>query len=63
MRATIETHESSRTLPPIKVMVALGAEDLSIKVSDALPNVTASELTKSVAAVCELQLQKKVHGL
>lgn len=33
MRATIETHESSRTLPPIKVMVALGGEDLSIKVS------------------------------
>lgn len=32
MRATIETHESSRTLPPIKVMVALGGEDLSIKV-------------------------------
>ncbi|XP_075888331.1 pyruvate dehydrogenase (acetyl-transferring) kinase isozyme 2, mitochondrial-like [Nelusetta ayraudi] len=34
MRATIETHESSRTLPPIKVMVALGGEDLSIKMSD-----------------------------
>ncbi|TMS15661.1 [Pyruvate dehydrogenase (acetyl-transferring)] kinase isozyme 2, mitochondrial [Larimichthys crocea] len=31
MRATIETHEASRTLPPIKVMVALGGEDLSIK--------------------------------
>uniref|UniRef100_A0A674NPT1 Protein-serine/threonine kinase n=1 Tax=Takifugu rubripes TaxID=31033 RepID=A0A674NPT1_TAKRU len=34
MRATIETHESSRTLPPIKVMIALGGEDLSIKMSD-----------------------------
>uniref|UniRef100_A0A8C4DQ73 Protein-serine/threonine kinase n=1 Tax=Dicentrarchus labrax TaxID=13489 RepID=A0A8C4DQ73_DICLA len=34
MRATIETHEASRTLPPIKVMVALGGEDLSIKMSD-----------------------------
>lgn len=33
MRATIETHESSRTLPPIKVMIALGGEDLSIKVN------------------------------
>nr|XP_019959215.1 PREDICTED: pyruvate dehydrogenase (acetyl-transferring) kinase isozyme 2, mitochondrial-like [Paralichthys olivaceus] len=33
MRATIENHEASRTLPPIKVMVALGGEDLSIKVS------------------------------
>uniref|UniRef100_A0A671TWN5 Protein-serine/threonine kinase n=1 Tax=Sparus aurata TaxID=8175 RepID=A0A671TWN5_SPAAU len=34
MRATIETHEASRTLPPIKVMIALGGEDLSIKMSD-----------------------------
>ncbi|XP_030649897.1 pyruvate dehydrogenase (acetyl-transferring) kinase isozyme 2, mitochondrial isoform X3 [Chanos chanos] len=34
MRATIENHEASKTLPPIKVMVALGGEDLSIKMSD-----------------------------
>uniref|UniRef100_A0A4X2KEW8 Protein-serine/threonine kinase n=1 Tax=Vombatus ursinus TaxID=29139 RepID=A0A4X2KEW8_VOMUR len=34
MRATVESHESSLTLPPIKVMVALGEEDLSIKMSD-----------------------------
>uniref|UniRef100_A0A3Q3VNS5 Protein-serine/threonine kinase n=1 Tax=Mola mola TaxID=94237 RepID=A0A3Q3VNS5_MOLML len=34
MRATVETHESNRSLPPIKVMVALGGEDLSIKMSD-----------------------------
>ncbi|KAM6967316.1 pyruvate dehydrogenase (acetyl-transferring) kinase isozyme 2, mitochondrial-like [Tautogolabrus adspersus] len=34
MRATIENHEASRTLPPIKVMVALGREDLSITMSD-----------------------------
>uniref|UniRef100_A0A667WHF5 Protein-serine/threonine kinase n=1 Tax=Myripristis murdjan TaxID=586833 RepID=A0A667WHF5_9TELE len=34
MRATIENHEASRTLPPIRVMVALGGEDLSIKMSD-----------------------------
>lgn len=34
MRATVESHESSLTLPPIKVMVALGEEDLSIKVCD-----------------------------
>ncbi|KAK1877462.1 [Pyruvate dehydrogenase (acetyl-transferring)] kinase isozyme 2 mitochondrial [Dissostichus eleginoides] len=34
MRATIENHKASRTLPPIKVMVALGGEDLSIKMSD-----------------------------
>uniref|UniRef100_A0A672HS69 Protein-serine/threonine kinase n=1 Tax=Salarias fasciatus TaxID=181472 RepID=A0A672HS69_SALFA len=34
MRATVETHETSLTLPPIKVRVALGAEDLTIKMSD-----------------------------
>ncbi|KAM3863766.1 pyruvate dehydrogenase (acetyl-transferring) kinase isozyme 2, mitochondrial-like [Diretmus argenteus] len=34
MRATIENHEASRTLPPIQVLVALGGEDLSIKMSD-----------------------------
>ncbi|KAL4659896.1 pyruvate dehydrogenase (acetyl-transferring) kinase isozyme 2, mitochondrial-like [Arapaima gigas] len=34
MRATIENHESSSSLPPIQVMVALGGEDLSIKMSD-----------------------------
>ncbi|XP_028672894.1 pyruvate dehydrogenase kinase, isozyme 4 [Erpetoichthys calabaricus] len=33
MRATVETHES-RSLPPIEVMVALGKEDLTIKMSD-----------------------------
>lgn len=32
MRATIETHDHSSTLPPVEVMVALGDEDLSIKV-------------------------------
>ncbi|KAG8140134.1 hypothetical protein E2320_002863, partial [Naja naja] len=31
MRATVESHESSLTLPPIQVMVALGEEDLSIR--------------------------------
>ncbi|XP_061605769.1 pyruvate dehydrogenase (acetyl-transferring) kinase isozyme 2, mitochondrial-like isoform X2 [Phyllopteryx taeniolatus] len=31
MRATIENHEASRILPPIKVRVAVGEEDLSIK--------------------------------
>uniref|UniRef100_A0A8C4IG45 Protein-serine/threonine kinase n=1 Tax=Dicentrarchus labrax TaxID=13489 RepID=A0A8C4IG45_DICLA len=34
MRATIETHENSNNLPPIQVMVSLGGEDMSIKVSD-----------------------------
>ena len=32
MRATVETHETSPTLPPIKVRVSLGSEDLTIKV-------------------------------
>ncbi|XP_061448209.1 pyruvate dehydrogenase kinase, isozyme 2 isoform X3 [Rhineura floridana] len=34
MRATVESHESSPTFPPIKVMVSLGQEDLSIRMSD-----------------------------
>ncbi|XP_010791295.1 pyruvate dehydrogenase kinase, isozyme 4 [Gymnodraco acuticeps] len=34
MRATVETHETSITLPPIKVRVSLGTEDLTIKMSD-----------------------------
>lgn len=32
MRATVETHETSPTLPPIKVRISLGSEDLTIKV-------------------------------
>ncbi|NWU86428.1 PDK2 kinase, partial [Onychorhynchus coronatus] len=34
MRATVESHESSPRLPAVKVMVALGQEDLSIRVRD-----------------------------
>ncbi|XP_014459121.1 pyruvate dehydrogenase kinase, isozyme 2 isoform X2 [Alligator mississippiensis] len=34
MRATVESYENSPRLPPIRVMVALGEEDLSIKMSD-----------------------------
>ncbi|NXG02574.1 PDK2 kinase, partial [Sakesphorus luctuosus] len=34
MRATVESHENSPRLPAIKVMVALGQEDLSIRMSD-----------------------------
>ncbi|XP_052389172.1 pyruvate dehydrogenase (acetyl-transferring) kinase isozyme 2, mitochondrial-like isoform X2 [Carassius gibelio] len=34
MRATVETHESSLHLPPIKVRVSLGREDLTVKMSD-----------------------------
>uniref|UniRef100_A0A8C1M7S6 Protein-serine/threonine kinase n=1 Tax=Cyprinus carpio TaxID=7962 RepID=A0A8C1M7S6_CYPCA len=34
MRATVETHETSLHLPPIKVKVSLGREDLTVKMSD-----------------------------
>ncbi|KAJ3608897.1 hypothetical protein NHX12_023425 [Muraenolepis orangiensis] len=34
MRATVETHEDSLTLPPVKVRVALGSEDLLSQMSD-----------------------------
>ncbi|NWY20393.1 PDK1 kinase, partial [Aphelocoma coerulescens] len=34
MRATVESHENSPRLPAIKVMVALGQEDLSIRMND-----------------------------
>ncbi|NWT29164.1 PDK2 kinase, partial [Cardinalis cardinalis] len=34
MRATVESHENSPRLPAIRVMVALGQEDLSIRVRD-----------------------------
>ncbi|XP_067225260.1 pyruvate dehydrogenase (acetyl-transferring) kinase isozyme 2, mitochondrial isoform X2 [Chanodichthys erythropterus] len=34
MRATIENHKEDSNLPPIQVMVAIGGEDLTIKMSD-----------------------------
>ncbi|XP_029588454.1 pyruvate dehydrogenase (acetyl-transferring) kinase isozyme 2, mitochondrial isoform X1 [Salmo trutta] len=34
MRATVETHEMALHLPPVKVRVSLGSEDLTIKISD-----------------------------
>ncbi|NXT29955.1 PDK2 kinase, partial [Syrrhaptes paradoxus] len=34
MRATVESHENSPRLPAVRVMVALGQEDVSIKMSD-----------------------------
>uniref|UniRef100_A0A8C2GNZ1 Protein-serine/threonine kinase n=1 Tax=Cyprinus carpio TaxID=7962 RepID=A0A8C2GNZ1_CYPCA len=34
MRATIESHKEGSNLPPIQVMVAIGGEDLTIKMSD-----------------------------
>uniref|UniRef100_A0A8C5NDY9 Protein-serine/threonine kinase n=1 Tax=Gouania willdenowi TaxID=441366 RepID=A0A8C5NDY9_GOUWI len=34
MRATIETHVDKSSLPPVEVLVSLGGEDMSIRVSD-----------------------------
>uniref|UniRef100_A0A672M7B4 Protein-serine/threonine kinase n=1 Tax=Sinocyclocheilus grahami TaxID=75366 RepID=A0A672M7B4_SINGR len=34
MRATIENHKEGSNLPPIQVMVAIGGEDLTVKMSD-----------------------------
>ena len=34
MRATVETHNKSRQLPEIEVLVAKGEHDVSIRVSD-----------------------------
>ncbi|XP_043928236.1 pyruvate dehydrogenase kinase, isozyme 3 isoform X2 [Protopterus annectens] len=34
MRATVELHDEERAYPPIKALVTLGKEDLSIKISD-----------------------------
>lgn len=41
MRATVETHENSTHLPPIKVRVSLGHEDLTIKVCFPLEEIKA----------------------
>lgn len=43
MRATVETHETCTTLPVIKLRVALGEEDLTIKVEE--ENCLHSEMT------------------
>lgn len=54
MRATIETHESSRNLPPIKVMVSLGDEDLTIKVSCNLKKIKGQFILTSNFPPCRL---------
>lgn len=56
MRATVETHETSLTLPPIKVRVALGSEDLTIKVCENTENQRG--WNKS-----EKTLKNKIHFL
>ena len=58
MRATVESHESSLVLPPIKVMVALGEEDLSIKVCDPL----IQEPESSGVGTCQEMGSEKTLG-
>lgn len=52
MRATVETHEMSATLPSIKVRVSLGSEDLTIKVDEDGVEIMMKEvLWKSLTSV------------
>ncbi|XP_078080027.1 pyruvate dehydrogenase (acetyl-transferring) kinase isozyme 2, mitochondrial-like [Mustelus asterias] len=46
MRATVESHESSPHLPSIKVKVALGGEDVTIKMSDKGGGVPLSKIDR-----------------
>ncbi|XP_072343246.1 pyruvate dehydrogenase (acetyl-transferring) kinase isozyme 2, mitochondrial-like isoform X2 [Scyliorhinus torazame] len=46
MRATVESHESSPRLPSIKVKVALGGEDVTIKMSDKGGGVPLSKIDR-----------------
>ncbi|XP_062893650.1 pyruvate dehydrogenase (acetyl-transferring) kinase isozyme 2, mitochondrial-like isoform X2 [Mobula hypostoma] len=46
MRATVENYESSPHLPPIKVRVALGGEDVTIKMSDKGGGVPLSKIDR-----------------
>ena len=68
MRATVESHENSPRLPPIHVLVALGQEDVSIKVcsgSPPPPPVPSPSLLVTqglVVTICHL-LQMSDRGL
>ncbi|XP_067825091.1 pyruvate dehydrogenase (acetyl-transferring) kinase isozyme 2, mitochondrial-like isoform X2 [Heptranchias perlo] len=46
MRATVESHESSPRLPSIKVRVALGGEDVTVKMSDKGGGVPLSKIDR-----------------
>ncbi|XP_055513250.1 pyruvate dehydrogenase (acetyl-transferring) kinase isozyme 2, mitochondrial-like isoform X2 [Leucoraja erinacea] len=46
MRATVENHELSPSLPPIKVRVSLGGEDVTIKMSDKGGGVPLSKIDR-----------------
>jgi pyruvate dehydrogenase kinase 2/3/4 len=46
LRATIDTHAASSTLPPLKVIIANGGEDVSIKVSDEGGGIPISKMSR-----------------
>ena len=46
LRATIETHQDSDSLPPVKVIIADGAEDITIKISDEGGGIPRSGMDK-----------------
>ena len=69
MRATVESHENSPQLPTIRVLVALGQEDLSIKVCAGTPPAPPPQPppipachTGFVVTVCHL-LQMSDRGM
>uniref|UniRef100_A0A6Q2X0V3 Protein-serine/threonine kinase n=1 Tax=Esox lucius TaxID=8010 RepID=A0A6Q2X0V3_ESOLU len=50
MRATVEHHENSKILPPVKAKVTLGKEDLSIKYKRHLSTTSNSQTPNSTMA-------------
>lgn len=46
VRATVETHRESAVLPPVRVVVADGVEDVTIKISDEGGGLSRSEMKK-----------------
>jgi len=44
MRATMETHQDSGDIPPIKVTIVKGKEDISVKISDRGGGIARSQV-------------------
>ncbi|ORY00632.1 hypothetical protein K493DRAFT_335283 [Basidiobolus meristosporus CBS 931.73] len=44
LRTTIETHKRSKHLPPVKIVIAAGGEDVTIKVSDVGGGIPMSKM-------------------
>jgi pyruvate dehydrogenase kinase 2/3/4 len=44
MRAVMETHQESDSIPPIQVTIALGKEDISVKISDLGGGIARSQV-------------------